>query len=254
MNKRIWVLLLGFWLVTLHGLQAQSVYFCEGFNPETGEPIGNFTRWRIDSSGSFITLLFSNGKMPIGVSSLTFRVSERVLDNWIPMDERTVLPEGKTYAALDYKFYKKGYFLVEVLLPNGGSLASNYAYIEYDEKDASGLGSLYYKDFRLIAGESIVGDTIYGIADTFALRPEGVTLKFVLTGPTALRTPEVLVKVALADSLGVYINEAERTWTLQPSWFYVHFEERFTKPGAYRISAFTPGGVWVASKAIWLKP
>jgi hypothetical protein len=254
MKKRIWVLLLGFWLLAGTGLRAQSVYFCEGFNPETGEPVGNFTRWRIDSAGSFITLLFVNGKLPIGVGSLTFRISERVLDNWIPMDERTVLPEGKTYAALDYKFYKKGYFLVEVLLPNGGSLANNYAYIEYDETDASGVGSLYYKDFRLLAGERIEGDTIYGLADTFALQPEGMVLKFVLSGPKALRTPEVVIKVGLADSLGVFQNEAERIWTLQPNWKFVHFEERFTKPGAYRISAFTPGGVWVASKAIWLRP
>jgi hypothetical protein len=258
MYNRFRLPLLVFWLLlalfTAPVANAQSAYFCEGFEEPSGLPKGVYQTWVIDSTGGFIYLMFHNGTKPIPHRAITFRLSRQIFEKLETYDEQVVFPDGKTYAYLDYKFTEKGNYLLEAFGPDGMGLGRTNALVEFDTKNQDGFGAIYYKGVQIEAGLRVSNDSLLGIFDTYRMTNGTCRLYFLVSHNAALRTDAFQMDIYRLDATGKkeFVRQVE--WTGKPEWFFVHYPVNFDQPGTYFCSIYNHRRVWLGTKKIVIEP
>lgn len=125
------VILLGLFVLFIHPLSAQTLYFCEGVDAN-GLPINYSTLFKIDKGGGYFYFLV---RLPSAVNceSMEFRIFRK--DNYANTTFDTSIftetERGWTWFWKKVTFYDTGKFHIEVIDCSGHYVTSAVVTIEY---------------------------------------------------------------------------------------------------------------------------
>ena len=238
-------------LVTATSIQAQSIYFCKS-HTETGDPVDARNVWAIKPWGSLIYILFDNEGEKLE-TSLNYLFLDRYIDgNFKPFDSKAItVKDDATWFAYNYKFLEPGKYRVYIINQNKEELASETVTIQIESdylNNRQGTTSLYYDGAKVKFCQRVIAGKVINEFRTVPLQKYDSVAVYI-NNKSPLETSLLMVDVWEKPKGSVDYDKfvESKKYQLNPSWEYVFFYYKFSKPGLYKFNIYNEKEILISA-------
>lgn len=240
-------------ILTTASLSAQQIFFCNS-HTETGEPVDARNVWSIKPWGSLIYILFDNEGKTFD-SKLNYMFVDRYIDGeYRPWDSKAInVKDDATWFAYNYKFTEPGKYRVYVINQNKKELASETVTIQIESdylNNRQGTTSLYYDETRIKFCERVIaGKPINTFNKVSLSKLDTNTVSVYIDTRSSIQTSVIVVDVWEKPPRSVEYDKfvESKKYALTPSWDYVFFRYKFSKPGYYKFNIYNENEVLITA-------